>query len=52
MGVITHISEEPYVKSTSTVLWELGRATVLATRRQRVAPTGVVPVFYGGPSVA
>ena len=31
-GVITRRPEEPYVKSTSTVLWELGRATAPATR--------------------
>jgi len=28
MGVRTYRPEEPYVKGTSTVLWELGRVTV------------------------
>lgn len=27
MGLITHRPEEPYVNSTSTVLWEPGRVT-------------------------
>ena len=31
-GVTTRRPEEPYVNSTSTVLWELGRVTAPATR--------------------